>query len=53
MTWVNHLVFAQRNEQFPSGYNSNLMATELRLGLNYYFDPLKEKKQGIEIPEAK
>jgi hypothetical protein len=52
-TWVNHLVFAQRDEQFPRGYNSNLMATELRLGLNYYFDPLRQKKQGIEIPEAK
>ncbi len=52
-TWVNHLVLAQRDEQFPSGYNSNLMATELRLGLNYYFDPLRQKKQGIEIPETK
>ena len=52
-TWVNHLVFAQRNEQFPNGFNSNLMATELRLGLNYYFDPLRQKKQGIDIPEAK
>jgi hypothetical protein len=51
--WVNHLVFAQRDEQFPSGYNSNLMATELRVGLNYYFDPLRQKKQGIEIPEVK
>lgn len=52
-TWVNHLVFAQRDEQFPSGYNSNLMATELRIGLNYYFNPLREKKQGIEILEAR
>jgi hypothetical protein len=52
-TCVNHLVFAQRDEQFPSGYNSNLMATELRVGVNYYFDPQKQKKQGIEIPEAK
>ncbi len=53
ITWVNHLVFAQRDEQFRSGYNSNLMATELRVGLNYYFDPLRQKKQGIEIPEVK
>jgi hypothetical protein len=51
--WVNHLVLAQRDEQFPNGYNSNLMATELRVGLNYYFDPLRQKKQGIEILEAK
>ena len=50
---VNHLVFAQRDKQFPRGYNSNLMATELRVGLNYYFDPLRQKKQGIEIPDVK
>jgi hypothetical protein len=53
VTWVSHLVLAQRAEQFPSGYNSNLMATELRIGLNYYFDPMRQKKQGIEILEAK
>jgi hypothetical protein len=52
-SWVNHLVFAQRDEQFPSGYNSNLMATELRVGVNYYFDPLRQRKQGIEIPGVK
>jgi hypothetical protein len=51
--WVNHLVLAQRDEQVPSGFNSNLMATELRIGLNYYFDPLRQKKQGIEIPGVK
>jgi len=51
-TWANHLVLARRDEQFPSGYNSNLMATELRVGLNYYYDPLRQKKQGVEIPEA-
>ncbi len=49
---VNHLVFAQRDQQFPNGYNSNLMAVELRVGINYYFDPLR-KKQGIEITEVK
>jgi hypothetical protein len=54
LTWVNHLVLAQRDEQFLKGYfNSNLMATELRVGVNYYFDPLRQKKQGIEIIEAK
>ena len=51
-TCVNHLVFAQRAKQFPSGFNSNLMATELRVGINYYFDPLKQKKS-LEIPEVK
>jgi len=53
MTWANHLVFAQRDEQFPSGYNSNLMAMELRLGVNYYFDPLRQKTPGLEIPGVK
>jgi hypothetical protein len=53
LTWVNHLVLAQRDQQFPSGYNSNLMAMEWRLGVNYYFDPLRQKNQGLEIPGAK
>ncbi len=53
LTWANHLVFTQRDEQFPSGFNSNLMAMEWRLGINYYFDPLRQKTAGIEIPEAK
>lgn len=53
LVWANHLVLAQRDQQFLHGYNSNLMATELRVGLNYYFDPLRQKKQGIEIPEVK
>lgn len=47
--WVNHLVFAQRDEQFLRGFNSNLMATEFRVGLNYYFDPLRSKAKGIDI----
>ena len=53
LTWVNHLALAQRDEQFPSGYNSNVMAMEWRLGVNYYFDPLRQKNQGLEIPGAK
>ena len=53
LTWVNHLVFAQRDDQFPSGFNSNLMAMEWRVGVNYYFDPLRSKATGIEISEAK
>ncbi len=48
-TWVNHLVMAQRDEQFLKGFNSNLMATELRVGINYYFDPLKSKAKGIDL----
>lgn len=41
---ANHLVFAQRDEQFVRGYNSNLMANELRIGLNYYFDMVRTGK---------
>jgi hypothetical protein len=37
-TATYHLVFAERNDQFPSGFNSKLSAVELRLGINYYFD---------------
>lgn len=36
---VNHLVFAKDTTTFPSGFNSNLMATALQIGVNYYFDP--------------
>lgn len=50
LTWANHLVLAQRDEQFPTGFNSNLMAMEWRVGVNYYFDPLRQKNAGIELP---
>jgi hypothetical protein len=53
LTWANSLILAQRDEQFPNGYNSNLMTMEWRIGVNYYFDPLKSKQKGLEIPEAK
>jgi len=53
LSWTNHLVFAQRPEQFPNGFDSNLMAMEWRVGVNYYFDPLREKSAGLEIPGAK
>ena len=36
-----HYVMAQRDEQFPSGFNSALSWAELRFGANYYFDPVK------------
>jgi hypothetical protein len=49
LTWTNHLVLAQ-DDQFKNGYDSNLMAMEWRLGVNYYFDPLKQKNPGITIP---
>jgi len=54
-TWVTHLAFTQRDQQFPSGYNSNLAFSELRIGVNYYFDPARKKqpKSVIDVPEAK
>lgn len=42
-----HMVFAQRDKQFPSGYNSNLLAVEGRLSVNYYFDLAKPKKGAL------
>jgi hypothetical protein len=43
-----HHVFARRDEQFPSGFNSSLTAIEVRLGGNYYFNVIKPRK----APEA-
>lgn len=36
-TAAGHWVFAQRDEQFPSGYNSFLANIDLKVGVNYYF----------------
>lgn len=40
--------FAKRDDQFPSGFNSNVIAVEARLGAKYYYDFKKAKK-----PDAK
>ena len=46
-----HLVLAQRPDQFESGFNSNLMALEMRIGGNYYFKPGDRKKPAlIKVP---
>jgi hypothetical protein len=34
-----HWIFAERDEQFPSGLNSFLAFVDLRAGLHYHFDP--------------
>jgi hypothetical protein len=47
-----HLVWAQRPAQFESGFNSNLMALELRVGGNYYFKPGDRKKSSTILPKA-
>ena len=35
------------NAKFPSGYNSFLAATEVRIGANYYFDMSRLKRKGV------
>ena len=43
-SFATHLVFAQRDEQFPSGFNSNVWTSEVRMGANYWFNPGGPKK---------
>ena len=47
---VEHFVLPVRDEQFPSGWNSNLAVFGARLGINYYWDPLAEKAK--KTPDA-
>lgn len=42
---ASHLVFAERDEQFPSGFNSNVWTAEARFGANYWFNPGVPKKK--------
>jgi hypothetical protein len=51
---VDHLVFAVRDQQFPSGWNSNLGALGARLGVNYYFDIDRRapKQPAVPVPAA-
>jgi hypothetical protein len=45
-TAASHLIFATRDEQFPSGFNSNVWTAEVRFGANYHFNPTAAKKAG-------
>jgi hypothetical protein len=49
-TVATHLVFSHNEEDYPVGYNSNLVATELRIGANYYFDMSRLKRQPSSPP---
>ena len=52
---AGHWAFADRPEQFPSGFNSAILGIELRIGVNYYFNvggPPKPKS-GSAAPPAK
>ena len=41
---AGHLILAQRDDQFPSGFDSSLVPLDFRLCLNYYFDMVRPKK---------
>lgn len=45
-TAASHYIFAQNDDDFPSGFNSNLWTIEARFGANYYFNPLAQRKSG-------
>jgi len=38
---AGHWIFAQRDEQFPSGFNSFLGYVDLRFGAAYHFNPMR------------
>ena len=46
---ATHYVFAQRDDQFPNGFNSMLGNLALRAGVNYYFS-MKRKPPKTELP---
>ena len=43
-TLAAHSAFANRDDQFPSGFNARVVAVELRFGGHYYFDFRKARK---------
>ncbi len=47
---IGHVAMARRDKQFPSGFNSNVGAMELRVGGNYYFTPGVKKKPADSLP---
>lgn len=50
---ATHWVFAQDDEAYPTGYNSFLAATEIRIGANYYFDMSRlKKKEPEQLPPS-
>lgn len=51
-TVATHWVFAEKEKDFPSGYNSFLAATEIRIGANYYFDMSRLKKKPDTLPPS-
>jgi hypothetical protein len=50
LTTTTHYVLATRDDQFPNGYNDRVLATDLRIGVNYYFDLIRAKRTGGNLP---
>lgn len=48
VSMAGHLAFAERDDQFVSGINSNLLAVEWRTGVNYYFTIPRERAKPAE-----
>jgi len=50
---AQHLAFARRDDQFPSGWNGSLGALAVSIGGNYYFDPkVPKKKSELPLPKG-
>jgi hypothetical protein len=50
---VHHWVFAKDDTKYPSGFDSNLGAFAIRMGVNYYFDTsLLKRKEPEPLPRA-
>ncbi|HET9327344.1 MAG TPA: outer membrane beta-barrel protein [Candidatus Eisenbacteria bacterium] len=49
ISMAQHHVMAERDDQFPSGWNSAARTIALRAGVNYYFD-LNKPKETSELP---
>jgi hypothetical protein len=50
ITSTTHYVLSRRNDQFPNGYNDPVLSTDLRIGVNYYFDLIRAKRTGGALP---
>ena len=49
---ATHWVFAENRKDFPTGYNSALTVTEVRIGANYYFPMSRLKKKSDQLPPS-
>lgn len=53
-----HWIMAERDEQFPSGFNSFLAFVDFKAGLNFHFDPRTRYRSdraagGVALPPAR